>query len=354
MTSTISTPSVQDGNEFLLDVQGLQAEFRTGGSRWVPVTHDVSLSVRRGEVLGVVGESGSGKSVSMASVLGLMPYQGGRVAQGRALFDGRDLLTLKERELRQIRGSKIGMIFQDPMTSLNPVRAVQRQMVETLRAHTALTAAEAKERALELLRLVRIPDAARRLRAYPHELSGGMRQRVMIAIALSCEPELIIADEPTTALDVTVQADVLALLRQRTRERGVSVVIISHDVGVIASLADRIAVMYAGRVVESGSAREVLGHPQHPYTLGLLESIPGVHGPRTERLPSIPGLPPRPGGDQKGCSFRERCRFAVSRCATERPALAKVADEPQHRAACHFAISEDGRAVLREDVVGDE
>jgi len=316
----------------LLEITDLTVEFADSHHGTNMAVRDVSLDVARHETLGVVGESGSGKSVTMMSALGLTRRLGARVTGGRCVFDGIDLLTLSERELRRVRGSAIGVVFQDPMTSLNPSLTIGRQLAEPLVEHRDLSRADARRRALELLDLVRIPDAAARLAGYPHELSGGMRQRVMIAMALACDPALLIADEPTTALDVTVQAQIVELLGELRRERGMAVVLVSHDLGVIAGLADRVAVMYGGTVVEAGSAADVLGRPRHPYTLGLLRSYPRLDEPRADRLPVIPGAPPDPFARPDGCPFAPRCPFAHERCTTAPPMRTQEgsAGAPQH------------------------
>jgi oligopeptide/dipeptide ABC transporter ATP-binding protein len=310
----------------VLTVTGLSTQFVDPTAGPVLAVRDFTLSVRPGETVGLVGESGSGKSVSLLSVLGLVRYTGGRVVSGTAIFEGKDLLTMSRREMRAVRGRRIGMIFQDPMTSLNPVMTIGRQLAEPLRKHLGLSASAAKKRSLELLDMVRIPDARHRLRSYPHELSGGMRQRVMIALALACDPVLLVADEPTTALDVTVQAQILELIREASRERNMAVVLISHDLGVIAGLADRVSVMYFGSMVESGSVRQVLKHTRHPYTLGLLRSSPRIDREPQRILDAIPGSPPELDAAIAGCAFRPRCPFAVDRCATDSPPLRLAAD----------------------------
>ena len=293
----------------------------------------ISYSVNAGETIAIVGESGSGKSVGAMSILRLIPDPPGRITAGQVLFDGRDLLTLSEEEMRQLRGSQIGMIFQEPMTSLNPVLTIGRQITESLEQHRGATPAQATTRAQELLGLVGIADAARRLKQYPHQLSGGMRQRVMIAIALACDPKLIIADEPTTALDVTIQAQILELMKELTQRLNIALIIITHNLGVVARYATRVNVMYAGRIVESGSAAAIYHNPRHPYTIALLRSVPRLDRPRQARLEPVEGQPPDMTQLDAGCSFRPRCRFAVNACAVARPALTP-AGEGGHFAAC--------------------
>ncbi|HWP35724.1 MAG TPA: ABC transporter ATP-binding protein [Thermodesulfobacteriota bacterium] len=323
----------------LLEVRDLQTEFRTSGGV-VRAVDRVSFDVQPGETLALVGESGCGKSVTALSIMRLVPTPPGRIVGGQVLFDGRDLLRLDDREMRRIRGRQIAMIFQEPMTSLNPVLTIGRQITETMEHHLGLSPREATARAVELLGLVGIPEPERRLRQYPHQFSGGMRQRVMIAIALSCRPRLILADEPTTALDVTIQAQILELLKSLSREFGVAMVIITHNLGVVARYADRVNVMYAGKIVERAPAAALYARPRHPYTLGLLRSVPRLDRPRRERLDPIPGQPPDLSRLPPGCSFRPRCRFAIPRCAAEVPPLAPVEDG--HLAACWVAAELPG------------
>jgi oligopeptide/dipeptide ABC transporter ATP-binding protein len=319
----------------LLEIRDLHTEFRTGAGV-VRAVDGVSYTVDPGETVAVVGESGSGKSVTAMSLLRLIPDPPGRITGGEVLFDGRDLLKLSEEEMRQVRGGDIGMIFQEPMTSLNPVLSIERQITETLEEHRDASPEAARARALELLRLVGIADPERRLRQYPHQLSGGMRQRVMIAIALACEPKLIIADEPTTALDVTIQAQILELMQSLTKRLGVALIIITHNLGVVARYARRVNVMYAGRIVESGSAAALYHNPRHPYTIALLRSVPRLDRPRQARLDPIEGSPPDLTQLDPGCSFRPRCRFAIARCAEAPPPLIP-AGEPGQVSACYRA-----------------
>ena len=318
----------------LLEIRDLVTQFDTTAGT-VQAVDGISYTVEEGETVAVVGESGCGKSVSALSVLRLIPNPPGRIANGSIRFMGRDLLSLDEEEIREIRGRDIGMVFQEPMTSLNPVLSVGVQLTETILRHRNVTPAAAEERGLDLLRMVGISEPERRLRQYPHHLSGGMRQRVMIALALSCEPKLIIADEPTTALDVTIQAQILELMKDLTKRLGVALIVITHNLGVVARYADRVNVMYAGRIIESGNARQIYHHPRHPYTLGLLASVPRLDQPRGTRLVPIEGQPPDLTRLDGGCSFRPRCRFMEPACAEARPPLVRVDSVGSgHDAAC--------------------
>ena len=316
----------------ILDVKGLKTVFRTRGGE-VHAVNSVDFDLRPGELLGVVGESGSGKSVTMMSLLRLLPSPPAEMRDGTVMFDSQDLLKISPEELRKVRGSKIGFIFQDPMTSLNPVYTIGFQLAEPLRAHLGMSKAQARARSIELLQLVGIPDAERRLKDYPHQFSGGMRQRVMIAIALACDPQVLIADEPTTALDVTIQAQIIELVKELRHKLGMAIIWITHDLGVIAGIADRVMVMYAGQVVEEGPVNEIFQDPQHPYTQALLKTVPAVRGPREEKLQVIEGQPPILHDAPVACSFRNRCQYAFDRCAQENPALTDVS-APGHRAAC--------------------
>jgi oligopeptide/dipeptide ABC transporter ATP-binding protein len=332
----------------LLEVKNLCTEFRTGAGV-VHAVDGISYTVEPGETVAIVGESGSGKSVGALSLLRLIPNPPGRITDGEVIFGGRNLRTLSEDEMRRVRGADIGMVFQEPMTSLNPVLTIGRQITETLEQHRGANRAECDRRANELLRLVGIADGARRLKQYPHQLSGGMRQRVMIAIAIACDPKLIVADEPTTALDVTIQAQILELMQHLTRQLGVALIIITHNLGVVARYADRVNVMYAGRIVETGRAADIYHKPQHPYTMALLRSVPRLDRPRQARLDPIEGQPPDLTRLDQGCSFRPRCRFAVEECAAARPPLVPVGAAGQS-AACFrsaelTADAESGRAA---------
>jgi oligopeptide/dipeptide ABC transporter ATP-binding protein len=319
----------------LLEVRALHTEFRTGAGL-VRAVDGISYTVEHGETVAIVGESGSGKSVGALSILRLIPDPPGRITGGEILFEGRDLRRLSEADMRAMRGRDIGMVFQEPMTSLNPVLTIGRQITETLEQHQGADRAAAERRALELLEMVGIADPKRRLRQYPHQLSGGMRQRVMIAVALACNPRLIIADEPTTALDVTIQAQILELLKSLTRRLNVAQIIITHNLGVVARYASRVNVMYAGRIVEAGSAEAIYHAPRHPYTMALLRSVPRLDQPRRARLDPVDGQPPDLTKLDGGCAFRARCRFAVERCGQERPRL-EQADGSGHLAACFRA-----------------
>jgi oligopeptide transport system ATP-binding protein len=314
----------------LLEVRELRTEFGLDHGV-VRAVDGVSFDVKRGEMLGIVGESGSGKSVTSLSILGLLPPRG-RVAAGSVSLDGTDLLGLPEAERRKVRGRRIAMIFQDPMTSLNPYLRIGEQLAEGPVLHLGLSERDALKRAGELLERVRIPNAVARLQSFPHELSGGMRQRVMIAMALLCDPELLIADEPTTALDVTVQAQILDLLQELRKERALAILLISHDLGVVANRCDRVLVMYAGRVVESAPAGELFRRPLHPYTLALLRSLPRIDRKAAARLESIPGMPPRlDRGPFTECSFAPRCRFVHDACRVEDPPLVEASPERLRR-----------------------
>ena len=316
----------------LLEVQSLTTQFTTGAGV-VRAVDDVSWDIAEGETVALVGESGCGKSVSALSVMRLVPSPGGRIVSGKIVFKGRNLLDLSEEEMRRVRGREIAMIFQEPMTSLNPVLTVGRQLTEGLEIHLGMSSADARRRAMELMAMVGIPDTARRLSQYPHQFSGGMRQRIMIAMALSCQPSLVLADEPTTALDVTIQAQILELMKDLSRRLGVAMLIITHNLGVVARYADRVNVMYAGRIIERGTAREIYANPRHPYTLGLLRSVPRLDEPRRERLAPIDGQPPDLTRLPPGCAFVPRCAFRVDRCLEQAPALRPVAADG-HVAAC--------------------
>ncbi|HME92705.1 MAG TPA: ABC transporter ATP-binding protein [Methylomirabilota bacterium] len=320
--------------EVLLDVRGLRTHFHTSGGV-IRAVDGVSWDVRKGETVALVGESGCGKSVSALSVMRLVSRPAGRIEAGEILFKGRNLLALSEEEMRQVRGREIGMIFQEPMTSLNPVLTVGRQLTEPLEVHLNMNRAESQARAVELLSLVGIPDGARRLRQFPHQFSGGMRQRIMIAMALACNPALILADEPTTALDVTIQAQILELMKSLSRRLGVAILMITHNLGVVARYADRVNVMYAGKIVERATARELYANPRHPYTLGLLRSVPRLDEPRRAKLQPISGQPPDLSRLPAGCSFAPRCAYVIERCRHETPPLDPVT--PDHVSACWLA-----------------
>lgn len=315
-----STVAVRPNTSTLLEVERLSTDFEMKQGT-VNAVIDVTFSVHDGEVLAIVGESGSGKSVTALSIMGLLQPPG-RVVSGQVLYGGRDLLALSKHEMRSIRGDQISMIFQEPMTSLNPVFTIENQLVESIRTHMKLDHKAAVERAIDMLSLVGIPSPEKRLKDYPHQMSGGMRQRVMTAMALSCHPQLLIADEPTTALDVTIQAQILALIADLREKLGMAVLLITHDLGVVAETADRVVVMYCGRIVEQATAEQLFERPLHPYTLGLLKSIPSMDDTdEDERLYMIPGMVPNPLNMPKGCAFAGRCNRRMDRCVTEVPEL---------------------------------
>ena len=317
--------------EHLLEVKDLTTNFHTEEGV-VHAVEGVSYSLDEGETLGVVGESGCGKSVHALSIMRLIPIPPGKIARGQVFFRGQDLLKLSEEEMRFTRGSQIAMIFQDPMTSLNPVLTVGYQITEALKLHLNMNEAEANDRATELLSMVGIPGASKRLDDYPHQFSGGMRQRAMIAMALSCTPSILIADEPTTALDVTIQAQIIDLVKQLQEQLGMAIIWITHDLGVTAGIAQRVNVMYAGKLIETGTVRELYGNPRHPYTVGLLGSLPHPDTPQGIDLYSIKGEPPDLVGKIVGCPFVPRCTYAVERCLHESPLLEPI--EPGHMVSC--------------------
>ncbi len=338
----------------MLEVKNLKTEFRTDEGRFLAVD-DVSFTVRTGKTLGIVGESGCGKSVTSLSIMRLIQNPG-KIIGGEILFNGQNVLQLSEDKMRDLRGNDIAMIFQEPMTSLNPVFTCGNQIEETIRLHQkSLTKAQVKERALEMLRLVGIPSPAQRYHEFPHQLSGGMRQRVMIAMAISCNPKLLIADEPTTALDVTIQAQILDLMRKLQKDFGAGMILITHDLGVVAEMCEDVIVMYAGKVIESGSVEDIFYRPKHPYTRGLLDSIPHFEsGQALERLRTIPGLVPSPLNLPKGCRFYDRCKKRQDNCALAQPALLPIVDSQnlaqnstqnstpisEQKAACYYPLKE--------------
>jgi len=318
----------------LLEVKNLKTHFFTMEGV-VKAVDGVSYELNEGETLGLVGESGCGKSVSALSVMRLIPDPPGKIIDGEILLDGEDILKIDMEGMRQVRGAKIAMVFQEPMTSLNPVLTVERQITETLQLHMGMSKLESQRESVNLLTRVGIPDPEIRIKQYPHQFSGGMRQRVMIAMALSCNPRLIIADEPTTALDVTIQAQILDLMKSLTTELGVALIVITHNLGVVARYADRVNIMYAGKVIERGEAREIYANPRHPYTVGLLRSVPRLDLPRRAKLDPIEGQPPDLINLPPGCAFRERCRWAIDKCATDTPELVETSDG--HLSACFRA-----------------
>ncbi|MDR6293386.1 MULTISPECIES: ABC transporter ATP-binding protein [Inquilinus] len=331
-TPMAATPDAAPAREVVLAVENFGLSL-SGVSSGRNLVDGVSLSVARGETLCIVGESGCGKSITALGLMGLLPPVA-QITSGTAMFEGRDLFRLTDRQRADIRGSRMAMIFQEPMTSLNPAFTIGNQIAEGIRRHRAMGKAEARSLALEMLRRVRIPAPEKRLDAYPHQLSGGMRQRAMIAMSLANDPQLLIADEPTTALDVTIQAQILALVRRLQDETGTAMILITHDLGVVAEVADQVAVMYAGRIVESGPVDAIFADPQHPYTIGLMGSVPSL-GRRAGRLATIPGTVPPADRMPAGCRFAPRCPFAAPRCTAEAPPAQLVG--PDHRAACWFA-----------------
>ena len=325
----------------LLSVRDLKTSFFTHVGE-VKAVRGISFDVTEGEVLGIVGESGSGKSVTSLSIMGLLQYPG-RVVDGEILLNGEDILTYSKNQMRKVRGKEIAMIFQDPMTSLNPVYTIGNQIMEMILEHEKMSRREARARAIEMLKLVGIPAAEKRIDSYPHEFSGGMRQRVMIALALSCNPKLLIADEPTTALDVTIQAQILNLIKKLNRQFGMTTMLITHDLGVVATVCDKVAVMYGGLIMEYGTADEIFYHPRHPYTMGLLGSIPHVDGGEKRRLIPIDGTPPDLINPPKGCPFSTRCKYCMNICTQEQP---PYFEEDKHRTMCWML---DGEAPKNSD-----
>jgi oligopeptide transport system ATP-binding protein len=330
----------------ILEVKDLRISFSTHAGE-VEAVRGVTFDLRNGETLAIVGESGSGKSVTAKSLMRLLPEANTRIKGGEAIFEGQDLLTLSEKRMQGIRGPKIAMVFQDPMTSLDPTMKVGRQITESLTKHLGMSGSRARERAVELLKMVGIPNAEARVRQYPHQFSGGMRQRVVIAIALACDPQILIADEPSTALDVTIQAQILELLRDLQERIGTSIILITHDLGVVAQTARRVAVMYGGKIVETGTVREIFYNPQMPYTWGLLASIPLPTADRSQDLIPIPGSPPDMLEPPKGCPFTPRCPYAMQICAEEMPDYTTFSAE--HKAACwlHHPMAPDVEPPIR-------
>ena len=345
-TDVLRPPSSRTGP--LLSVRDLETRFFTKTGT-VAAVNGVRFDLARGERMAIVGESGSGKSVMSMSLIGLVSHPG-RVTNGEVMLNGRSLIDMTANELNRIRGKEVAMVFQDPMTSLNPVIRVEDQMVAPMMRHLGLSNHDARERAILLLKQVGIPDPEKRLRSYPHELSGGMRQRVLIAIALSCKPDLILADEPTTALDVTIQAQIVALLKDLAEQTGAAVLFVTHDLGLVARFAQKVAVMYAGKFVEYGPIREVFANPQHPYTRGLLSSIPSIDGEKVERLTQIEGSPPDMRNLPPGCPFMPRCPEATSLCATALPPLTERGRD--HTAACFMTDPTNAKRGERVDIAG--
>jgi peptide/nickel transport system ATP-binding protein len=323
----------------ILRIKDLKVSFQTG-KKLVPAVDGISFELKDGEILGIVGESGSGKSVTSLAAMGLIPSPPGKIENGEIIFEGKDLKNISEKEWRKIRGNQISMIFQEPMTSLNPLFTIGNQLIEAIRLHTDLSKREAMVRSIELLRLVGIPRAEGILKEHPHQLSGGMRQRVMIAMAMACNPRVLIADEPTTALDVTIQAQILALMKDLNRKTNTTIILITHDLGVVAEICERVIVMYSGQIVEQGDVRTILKDPQHPYTKGLLKSVPDLRG-KKDRLYSIPGTVPTPGSIQKGCRFAARCTEAFAECQEETPDLFKM-EKDGHEVRCFLHTLKKG------------
>jgi oligopeptide transport system ATP-binding protein len=320
----------------VLEVNGLKTQFFTQDGV-VKAVNGISYELNEGETLGIVGESGCGKSVSVMSLMRLIPMPPGRIVGGNAIFEGRNLMDIDDDEMRSVRGNKIAMIFQDPMTSLNPVLTICKQVSEAMELHLGMSKSEGRQRSIDLLEMVGIPSAADRVDDYPHQFSGGMRQRVMIAMGLSCNPQILIADEPTTALDVTIQAQIVELVKKLRDEIGMAIIWITHDLGVVAGLADRVIVMYAGFIVEEALVKDLYADPRHPYTLGLLNSLPRLDEERGRRLASIEGLPPDLIALPEGCPFYARCDYRVDKCQTENPPLEPVA--PNHKVSCWVDVT---------------
>jgi len=323
----------------ILRIKDLKVSFQSG-EKLVPAVDGISFELKDGEILGIVGESGSGKSVTSLATMGLIPSPPGKIENGEIIFEGKDLKNISEKEWRKIRGNQISMIFQEPMTSLNPLFTIGNQLIEAIRLHTDLSKREAIVRSIDLLKLVGIPRAEGILKEHPHQLSGGMRQRVMIAMAMACNPKVLIADEPTTALDVTIQAQILALMKDLNKKTNTTIILITHDLGVVAEICERVIVMYAGQIVEQGDVRTILKNPQHPYTKGLLKSVPDLRG-KKDRLYSIPGTVPTPGTIQKGCRFAARCGDAFGQCQEETPDLYKK-EKDGHEVRCFLHRLKEG------------
>ena len=331
--------------EKLLTVNKLRTEFFQNKKTSVTAINEISFDIGKGEILGLVGESGCGKSVTSLSIMRLLNFTSGKVTKGEVILDGKDLQKLSEKEMREIRGGKMSMIFQEPMSSLNPAMRIDKQMIEGIRLHTNLSKQEARERAAKILQQVGIPDPERVLKNYPHQLSGGMSQRVMIAMAMSCNPQLLIADEPTTALDVTIQAQILELMKKIQQEEGMSILLITHDLGVVAEMCNRVIVMYAGEIVEEAPVEVLFNNPTHPYTEGLIASVPKL-GSGVKVLPSIPGSVPDLSMLPKGCRFAPRCKYATERCHNEEPDLFEVSEHQKCRCWLrdpHAGVPQEGK-----------
>lgn len=339
--------AVMTERKIILEVKDLQTTFFTDDGV-IPSVDYVDFHVREGEILGIVGESGCGKSVTSLSIMGLVPSPPGKITNGQILFKGKDLTKLSEREMRKIRGNEIAMIFQEPMTSLNPLFKIGNQLIEAISLHKkGWSKKETKARAIEMLKLVGLPRVEELMKEYPHQLSGGMRQRVMIAMALVCDPQVLIADEPTTALDVTIQAQILKLMRELNERLNTAVILITHDLGVVAETCERVVVMYAGKVVEEGSVNTIFTNPEHPYTKGLIASVPDMRY-KKQRLYSIPGSVPKPGTIKQGCRFAERCEFAFERCKVENPPIYETSEG--HKTRCFLYAEKEVSANVRTAV----
>ncbi len=326
-----------------MEVKNLTTSFFTDDGI-IPAVDHVSFHINKGEILGVVGESGCGKSVTSLSIMGLVPNPPGKIISGEILLNGEDLTKLPEKRMRQIRGNDVAMIFQEPMTSLNPVYTIGNQLVEAIRLHQKMDKKQARNRAIEIMKHVGLPRAEELIDDYPHQLSGGMRQRVMIAMAMVCEPKLLIADEPTTALDVTIQAQILRLMKKLNENDQTAIMLITHDLGVVAEVCERVVVMYAGKIVEEGDVESIYEHPKHPYTIGLIKSVPDVHM-KIDKLYSIPGNVPKPGSIKQGCAFAARCEFATNRCFTETPPLLDMGHGKSVRCFLHETVEDVSYSV---------
>jgi len=324
--------------EKIIEVKGLRTSFFTDEGE-IPAVDHIDFYIKEGEILGVVGESGCGKSVTSLSIMGLVPNPPGKVVGGEINFNGDNITHYSEKKMRQIRGNEIAMIFQEPMTSLNPLFTIGNQMIEGIKIHMKWDKKKSRSKAIEILKRVGLPRAEELMEEYPHQLSGGMRQRVMIAMAMACNPKLLIADEPTTALDVTIQSQILKLMKELNVEMNTAIMLITHDLGVVAQICERVVVMYAGKIVEEGEVSSIFKNPKHPYTKGLLKSVPDIRN-KNERLYSIPGNVPKPGSIKHGCRFAERCEFAFERCSSENPELYNV-DDRSHRVRCFLQTREE-------------
>jgi peptide/nickel transport system ATP-binding protein len=334
----------------VLEVRGLRTSFFTDDGE-IPAVDEIDFYINEGEILGVVGESGCGKSVTSLSIMGLLPKGIGKIVGGEILFKGENIVNVSEKRMKEIRGNEIAMIFQEPMTSLNPLFTIGNQLIEAIRIHSNMNKKQARERAIEILKLVGLPRAEEIVDEYPHQLSGGMRQRVMIAMAMVCNPSVLIADEPTTALDVTIQAQILKLMKQLNEQFGTAIMMITHDLGVVAEVCQRVVVMYSGKIVEQGDVHTIFKNPKHPYTIGLIQSVPDIREKKA-RLYSIPGNVPKPGSIKQGCRFAARCEHAFERCFQENPGLYET-DEKGHKVRCFLHLREEETNVERTVVASE-